>query len=44
MACSVLLDREQGVTDLRSGIERLVSKFGADTVQAQRVSKVASSF
>ena len=37
-----LLDREQGVTDLRSNsIARLVSKFGADTVQAQRVSKVA---
>ena len=37
-----LLDREQGVTDLRSiSIDRLAGKFGADTIQSQRVSKVA---
>jgi exopolyphosphatase / guanosine-5'-triphosphate,3'-diphosphate pyrophosphatase len=37
-----LLDREQGVTDLRStSVDRLTGKFGADAVQSQRVSKVA---
>ena len=37
-----LLDREQGATDLRStSVDRLAGKFGADTVQSQRVSKVA---
>jgi exopolyphosphatase / guanosine-5'-triphosphate,3'-diphosphate pyrophosphatase len=37
-----LLDREEGVTDLRSkSVDRLAGKFGVDTVQAQRVSKVA---
>ena len=37
-----LLDREQGVTDLRStSVDRLAGKFSADTVQSQRVSKVA---
>ena len=37
-----LLDREQDVTDLRSAsVKRLVIKFNADAVQAQRVSKVA---
>lgn len=37
-----LLDREQGATDLRStSVDRLAAKFGTDTVQSQRVSKVA---
>ena len=37
-----LLDREQDVTDLRSAsVKRLVIKFDADALQAQRVSKVA---
>lgn len=37
-----LLDREQDLTDLRSTtVQRLASKFSADPVQAQRVSKVA---
>lgn len=37
-----LLDREQDLTDLRSTtVQRLASKFSADAVQAQRVSKVA---
>ena len=37
-----LLDREQHLSDLRStSVQRLAAKFGADTVQAQRVSKVA---
>ena len=37
-----LLDRDQGVTDLRSiSVDRLAGKFGADAVQSQRVSKVA---
>jgi exopolyphosphatase/guanosine-5'-triphosphate,3'-diphosphate pyrophosphatase len=37
-----LLDREEGVTDLRStSIDRLAGKFGTDTVQSQRVSKIA---
>ena len=37
-----LLDREQDVTDLRSAsVKRLLIKFDADAVQAQRVSKVA---
>ncbi len=37
-----LLDRDQGATDLRStSVDRLAVKFGADTVQSQRVSKVA---
>ena len=37
-----LLDREQGVTDLRStSVDRLAGKFCADSVQAQRVSKIA---
>jgi exopolyphosphatase/guanosine-5'-triphosphate,3'-diphosphate pyrophosphatase len=36
-----LLDREQHLIDLRStSVQRLVAKFGADAVQAQRVSKV----
>ena len=36
-----LLDREQHLSDLRStSVQRLVVKFGADAVQAQRVSKV----
>ena len=37
-----LLDRDEGSADLRStSVNRLAEKFGADTVQAQRVSKVA---
>ena len=37
-----LLDREQDLTDLRSTtVQRLATKFTTDTVQAQRVSKVA---
>jgi len=37
-----LLDREQGVTDLRStSVDRLAGKFSTDTVQSQRVSMVA---
>ncbi|MDB5966858.1 MAG: ppx, partial [Polaromonas sp.] len=37
-----LLDREQQLTDLRStSVQRLVTKFEADNVQAQRVSRVA---
>ena len=37
-----LVDREQGVTDLRStSVGRLATKFGADTVQSLRVTKVA---
>ncbi len=37
-----LLDREQHLSDLRStSVQRLVTKFGADADQAQRVSKVA---
>ena len=37
-----LLDREQDLTDLRSTtVQRLAGKFGTDTAQAQRVSKVA---
>ena len=37
-----LIDREQSVTDIRStSVDRLAAKFGTDTVQAQRVSKVA---
>ena len=37
-----LLDREQDAGDLRStSVERLASKFDADTLQAKRVSKVA---
>lgn len=37
-----LLDREQGVTDVRSAsVNRLAGKFDADAVQSQRVSKVA---
>ena len=37
-----LLDREQSATDLRStSVDRLAAKSGADTVQSQRVSKVA---
>ena len=37
-----LLDREQGATDLRStSVDRLAGKFATDTVQSQRVSKVA---
>ena len=37
-----LLDREQDLTDLRStSVQRLVVKFDADALQAQRVSKVA---
>lgn len=37
-----LLDREQDLTDLRSTtVQRLAAKFTTDTVQAQRVSKVA---
>ncbi len=37
-----LLDREQGVTDLRStSVDRLAGKFATDTAQSQRVSKVA---
>jgi exopolyphosphatase/guanosine-5'-triphosphate,3'-diphosphate pyrophosphatase len=40
-----LLDREQGETDLRSNsVDRLAVKFGTDTVQSQRVSKVAQYF
>ena len=36
-----LLDREQGATDLRStSVDRLAGKFGADTTQSQRLSKV----
>ena len=36
-----LLDREQHLSDLRStSVQRLLVKFGADAVQAQRVSKV----
>lgn len=37
-----LVDREHDLTDLRSTtVQRLASKFSADAVQAQRVSKVA---
>ncbi|HAL38092.1 MAG TPA: exopolyphosphatase [Polaromonas sp.] len=37
-----LLDREQDLTDLRStSVQRLASKFNADAVQAQRVSRVS---
>jgi exopolyphosphatase/guanosine-5'-triphosphate,3'-diphosphate pyrophosphatase len=37
-----LLDREQDVSDLRSTtVQRLASKFNADSEQAQRVSKVS---
>ena len=37
-----LLEREQGVTDLRSiSVDRLAGKFGADIAQSQRVSKIA---
>jgi exopolyphosphatase/guanosine-5'-triphosphate,3'-diphosphate pyrophosphatase len=37
-----LLDRDQGATDLRStSVDRLAVKFGTDTVQSQRVSRVA---
>ncbi len=37
-----LLEREEGSTDLRStSVNRLAEKFGADAVQAQRVSLVA---
>jgi len=37
-----LLDREEDLTDLRSGtVQRLASKFSVDTAQAQRVGKVA---
>ncbi|AYQ29294.1 MULTISPECIES: exopolyphosphatase [unclassified Polaromonas] len=37
-----LVDREQDLTDLRSTtVQRLASKFNADSAQAQRVSKVA---
>jgi exopolyphosphatase/guanosine-5'-triphosphate,3'-diphosphate pyrophosphatase len=37
-----LLDREQDLTDLRStAVQRLASKFNADAVQAQRVSRVS---
>lgn len=37
-----LLDREQGVTDVRSAsVDRLTRKFGSDIAQSQRVSKVA---
>ncbi len=37
-----LLDREQDMTDLRSAsVKRLAIKFNVDTLQAQRVSKVA---
>ena len=37
-----LLDRDQGVTDLRStSVDRLAGKFCADSVQSQRVSKIA---
>lgn len=37
-----LLDREQDVTDLRSTtVQRLATKFNADTEQAQRVSNVS---
>lgn len=40
-----LLEREEGVTDLRStSVDRLAGKFGTDTVQSQRVSKVARQF
>ena len=40
-----LLDREQSVTDVRSAsVARLASKFDADRVQSQRVSKVARQF
>jgi exopolyphosphatase/guanosine-5'-triphosphate,3'-diphosphate pyrophosphatase len=38
-----LLDREQDETDLRSGtVARLATKFASDTLQAQRVGKVAT--
>ncbi len=37
-----LLDREEGVTDLRSmSVDHLAGKFGTDTIQSQRVRKVA---
>ena len=37
-----LLDREAGTADLRStSVDRLAVKFGSDTVQSRRVSKVA---
>ncbi|NQW94693.1 MAG: exopolyphosphatase [Polaromonas sp.] len=37
-----LLDREEGVTDLRSmSVDHLADKFGADTVQSLRVREVA---
>ena len=37
-----LIDRELGATDIRStSVDRLAIKFGSDTVQSQRVSKVA---
>ena len=37
-----LLDREQDLTDMRStSVQRLAVKFDVDTLQAQRVSKVA---
>ncbi len=37
-----LLERDEGPSDLRStSVNRLANKFGADTVQAQRVSKVS---
>jgi exopolyphosphatase/guanosine-5'-triphosphate,3'-diphosphate pyrophosphatase len=37
-----LIEREQGGTDIRSSsVDRLAVKFGADTVQSQRISKVA---
>ncbi len=40
-----LLDREQDLTDLRStSVKRLSDKFNADTVQAQRVSKLSRHF
>jgi exopolyphosphatase/guanosine-5'-triphosphate,3'-diphosphate pyrophosphatase len=37
-----LLERDEGPSDLRStSVTRLANKFGSDTVQAQRVSKVS---
>ena len=37
-----LLERDEGPSDLRStSVNRLANKFGSDTVQAQRVSKVS---
>jgi exopolyphosphatase/guanosine-5'-triphosphate,3'-diphosphate pyrophosphatase len=37
-----LLERDEGPSDLRStSVNRLANKFGTDTVQAQRVSKVS---